>query len=189
MQEVEVLRSAVAEFARRVGVIAEGQWGLPTPCEDWAVRDLVEHVIGGNRLAVALLDGATSEQVVTRLRSREPTDNPGDEVRRTAATMLSAFSQSGALERICDHPADRITGRAFAVYRVGDIVVHAWDLARAIGADEALDGDVVEAALDVYVPWVASLHIQDTFGPGPSGSMSADASRQLRLLDALGRRP
>lgn len=189
MQEVEVLRSAVGEFARRLEVIAEGQWDLLTPCQAWTVRDLVEHVIDGNRLAVALLDGATSEQAMARLRSSEPTGDPGVEVRRTAETMLGTFTQSGALERVCDHPAVRITGRAFALYRAGDIVVHAWDLARAIRADEALDRCVVEAALDTYVPWVTSLHTQGMFGPGPSCDIPADAPRQQRLLDALGRRP
>lgn len=143
VHEIEVLRSAVAEFARRVEVIAEGQLDLATQCEDWTVRDLVEHVLGGNRLAVALLDGASGEQAVARVASHEPAGEPETEPQRTAEAMPSPFSQLDALERVCDHPADSVTGRAFAVYRAGDIVVHAWDLARTIGADETALVDAI----------------------------------------------
>jgi hypothetical protein len=71
--------------------------------------------------------------------------------------------------------------------RVLDIAVHTWDLARAIGADESLDPDVVAFALT----------LQDTFDAGrqrgafapPPGKTPADSSAQARLLYLAGRRP
>lgn len=189
MHELEVLRSAVVEFDRRLELVAETQWGLPTPCQEWTVRDLVGHVIGGNRLALLLLEGATSDQALSRLHQDDRVTSPLIEVRRSADAMLASFTEHGALARVCHHPADRITGRDFAVYRAGDIAVHAWDLARALGADENLDPDLVEATRTSYVPWVMTLSVTSMFGPELTGDLPADASPQQRLLGALGRRP
>jgi uncharacterized protein (TIGR03086 family) len=187
VHEVAVLQRAVNEFAGRLDLVAEDQWELPTPCEGWSARHLVGHVTWGSRLAVALLDGATSAQAMASLRPDEATIRPCASFWESADQQAHAFAQENALDRICDHPADRITGRELAIYRAGDITVHAWDLARAIGADETLDPVLVQVALDAYVPWVATLHT-DMFGPGPTGDLPSDAPHQQRLLDALGRR-
>lgn len=189
VHELDLLRCAVVEFDRRVDLVSGWQWDRPTPCPDWTVRDLVQHVIDGNRLAVALLQGAASQQALSRLEQVEPAAAAMVELRSSAEAMLAAFAADGAATQVCDHPADRITGRAFAVYRAGDIAVHAWDLARALRANETLDPELVEAALASYVPWVATLPEAGMFGAGPSEDLPADASRQQHLLDALGRRP
>lgn len=189
MRELGVLRSAVVEFDRRAESVSSWQWELPTPCSDWTVRDLVRHVIDGNGLAVALLQGVTSQHALARLDQADPVVPSVIELRSSAEVMLAAFAHDGAATQVCDHPADRITGREFAAYRAGDIAVHAWDLARALGTDETLDAELVDSALTSYVPWVATLPDSTVFGSGSSNDLPADASREQRLLDALGRRP
>lgn len=67
--------------------------------------------------------------------------------------------------------------------------MHAWDVARALGTDETLDAELVDSALTSCVPWVATLPDATVFGSGSSNDLPADASREQRLLDALGRRP
>ena len=74
-------------------------------------------------------------------------------------------------------------------FRIGDNLLHAWDLARACGFDETLDADAVAAtwaALEPMAPMIPSIGV---FGSGPSGSVGADAPIQVRLLDLSGRRP
>src|ERR1700752_2141968 len=50
-------------FADRVNAVKEDQWDDPTPCTDWNVRDLVNHVTYENLWTVRLMGGATIEEV------------------------------------------------------------------------------------------------------------------------------
>ena len=63
------LDAATDEFGRRLRLVDEGSWAMPTPCSDWDVHYLVAHVIGGNRFAVHVLGGmgamAAIEQVMS----------------------------------------------------------------------------------------------------------------------------
>lgn len=189
MHDREALERSVAEFRRRLDAVAPDQWNLATPCAEWTVRELVYHVIEGNHLACLLLSGATSEHATTAAR---PGDLRGDVhalFQASVERQAHAFVADGALERVLDHPAGRVTGREYTRYRAADIVVHAWDLARAIDADDGLDPTLVHLALTTYVPWVAGASTDGLFGERASGVVPEGAPEQWRLLDALGRRP
>lgn len=184
MPELRLLDNAVGEFCRRLSLVDDAQWNDPTPCEGWTVRDLVEHVVAGNRLAVSLLTGRP-----------EALDGRDDE--HTGAELIAEFNctldrqrtafESAEANLDIAHPAGRITASQFVTYRAADIAVHAWDLARAIGAEERLPEKLIEHALRPYVQWVATLSAEGMFGDGPSNY--PPARPQDHLLDRLGRRP
>jgi uncharacterized protein (TIGR03086 family) len=105
-------------------------------------------------------------------------------------TMRDAFDAPGALERTVTHPMmGDIPATMLFDMRMTELAVHGWDLARAIGADETLDPDVVAALLAFCEPLAATLPSTGAFGSGPSGSVPDSALAQTRLLDLLGRRP
>ncbi len=83
-----------------------------------------------------------------------------------------------------DHPLGVITGEQFLRFRVYDITVHAWDLARSVGADENL----VSALVDVVMAIVERGPAGMGFGVEAIGLAPSDASAQARLLDLCGRR-
>lgn len=182
MVEVGLLDAAVGEFGRRLCAVRAVQWDLPTPCTAWSVRDLVAHVVDGNILAIRLLTGGRGGD------GRRSIDavGPAAEYHRTVGEQRAAFEAAEASAEV-DHPAARVTADRFVIYRAADIAVHAWDLARAIGADEQLGDELVEQALAPYVDWVATLPTGDMFRAGSGGA--ATGRRQDRLLDRLGRRP
>ena len=66
---------------------------------------------------------------------------------------------------------------------------HAWDLARAIGADDKLDADLVSQMWDNIQPMAAGLGELGMFGESSSGHVADDAPLQTRFLDLVGRRP
>ena len=178
---------AIDEFARPLRLVGPDDWQRPTPCTEWDVRALVNHVIGAAVRYQLLLRGASTEQVeATRTVDHLGDDALGSFV-TTADGMVACFAEDGALERITHHVTGDRTGRELVSMRILDLGVHAWDLARAIGADETLDADVVTFLLDS----TADLDLgpqQHAFAPA-DGDVPADAAPQDRLLHRLGRHP
>lgn len=181
MSPLELLRAGTSLFRARLAGVSGAQWAAPTPCAGWTVLDLVNHVVYGNRLAVDLLDGRTPD---TR-----PPATAGEVVAavdRTAAEQDAAFRRTPG-DREVPHPAGRVRVSDFVVYRCADIVVHAWDLARATGGDTDLGPVLPDAVLRPYAEWVDSLDRDAVFAP--PASVAPDAPEQDRLLTRLGRTP
>src|SRR5260221_1703794 len=61
MDPLELLALARSQFAQSLRLVFAADWQRPTPCTEWTVRDLVTHVVGGDRRSAALLRGATRE--------------------------------------------------------------------------------------------------------------------------------
>src|SRR4029078_10098752 len=94
-----------------------------------------------------------------------------------------------AMERVPAHPAGDFPVPLLLGFRIGDYTVHAWDLARAIGADETLNADLVSYVGTGTEPLAPVIATSGRFGTGASGDVAEDAPLQLRLLDVTGRRP
>jgi uncharacterized protein (TIGR03086 family) len=172
---------AVGEFQRRLQFVQDSDLRLPTPCTEWNVHDLITHVIVGNLYARQLLVGQPNHE------AWKGADPGGCTFADTALELMTAFAELDDPSQMCDHEAGPITAEQLLGYRAADVTVHTWDLARAIGADEALDPRAVAAAMDAYRPLLGrNLAV---FGDGPSGALSRSASEQDRLFDAVGRRP
>lgn len=182
-------------FARRLARVADDQWSAPTPCTDWTVRALVNHVAQGNLNYVRLLEGASAADFL-RLRDADALGaDPVGAFVAAARSCAQAYAAPGALDRVVDHPSGRLTGRQALAVRTTDTVIHTWDLARAIGVDDGLDPDLVawiDANLDEIYAGMAETPVSDQtthrfFAPA-TGTLAADASTQDRLLDLFGRR-
>ena len=62
MDGLDSLDRARSEFERRLRAVETEQWSFDTPRAGWTVRDVVNHVLGGNHMAVALLAGASRDE-------------------------------------------------------------------------------------------------------------------------------
>ncbi len=184
MDILGALVAAADEFGRRLRLVGEADFTLPTPCSDWDVRYLTAHVIGGNRFAVHVLDGMKATAAIEQIMS---TPQLGDDAvaawASTCAAQAEAFSADAALHRQIDHPLGPISGRQFLDLRVFDITLHAWDLARSIGADERLDPELVDVVLNIVRNGPPGMG----FGIAALGQVTDTASQQATLLDLTGR--
>ena len=184
MDMVELHRRACAEFGSRVEAVGSGDWESPTPCTDWDVRALVAHIVDECRWTPPLLAGRTIAEVGDELAGDPLGDDPVGAWRAAVAEAMSAVTAADP---------DRIVHLSFGDFPAGfyvtqvsvDHLIHAWDLARGIGADERLDPELV----DVVAEWFADQEATYRSGgviserkPVPDG---ADA--QTRLLAAFGR--
>ncbi|MBK9177977.1 MAG: TIGR03086 family protein [Acidimicrobiales bacterium] len=189
MEPLVGLRRAGAELLRRLDLVTEADWDRPTPCEGWTVRDLLRHVDAGNRMTVLALHGGSREETTATMAADHLGDEPAAAVRESVARQEAAFAEPGAMERVCHHPMFDTPGSQLLGFRVGDLAVHAWDLARALGADETLDAELVEDVWRSTEPMAPVIGSIGVFGTGPSGTVPEGAPLQQRLLDLMGRRP
>ena len=187
MKGMDALSIANAEFERRLRLVAADEWERPTPCDEWDIRALVNHVIGANHRYTMLLHGASAEAVNATRSVDHLGNDPVDSFVSSAAELTAAFGENRALARIVHHPSGDRSGADLVGMRVLDAAVHGWDLARAIGADETLEPNVVEFVLALSPEFERSRQ-QGVFS-APVGDASPDASPQASLLRLLGRRP
>jgi len=192
MDALQMLGCARDEFGRRLRA-ASFDLACATPCEDWDVRDLVQHVIAGNRMAVVMLAGDSRDDVDAARRAITSRDQLGaDPVGafvESADAQAAAFARPGALETTCHHYVGDIPGTQLLGFRIADLTLHAWDLARAIGDDETLDDDLVAWVYEAMAPLAPTISQTGLFGDGPSATPPNDVPLQARLLDLTGRRP
>jgi uncharacterized protein (TIGR03086 family) len=182
-----LIDAASAQFESVVRRLPTDSWDRPTP-SDMSVRELVEHVVVGNRLTTVLLDGVEREDARARLAGDQLGDDPVAAVIDSARGQALAFAAT-PLDRPVSGPRGVVPAAAFLRFRVVDLVVHAWDLLRAAGLDDTLDLRVVEDCVLLIEPHLDEMLATGAYGDGPSGMLTADAPSQRRLLDWLGRRP
>ncbi|NNC81177.1 MAG: TIGR03086 family protein [Acidimicrobiales bacterium] len=189
MDVFEAFSQSRQEFETRLRQVGDDQWDLPTPCPDWSVRDLVNHMLLGTRMSVQLLAGASRDEVLAGLNDDLVTDDPVGDFVALADQMEAGFAAPGGLEGTVNHPMGEIPRQMFLGFRMTDNAVHGWDLARAIGVDDQFDETLAEQMWENAKPNAAMLAGSGVFGDGASGDVDEGASNQAKLLDALGRRP
>jgi uncharacterized protein (TIGR03086 family) len=148
MDEMDVstlYQRTVEHFAGHVRAVGDDQWKDPTPCTEWSVRDLVNHVTSENLWTVPLVEGSTIEEVGDRFDGDVLGDDPVASALTAssgaAAAMGAALSRGGTVHlSFGETPTDE-----YAMQMAADNLVHGWDLAAAIGADRRLDDGLVQA--------------------------------------------
>jgi uncharacterized protein (TIGR03086 family) len=183
--QADLHRRAVEEFGARVRAVADDQWELPTPCADWNVRQLVNHLVYENRWTVPLMSGGTIAEVGDRYEGDLLGDRPKQAWDESSAEAVEAVGADGALDRIVDLSSGPTPAREYVSQLFADHLIHAWDLARAIGADERLDPELVDACAAWFTSMEDVYRSIGAIGPRPETPPGADA--QTTLLAAFGR--
>jgi uncharacterized protein (TIGR03086 family) len=181
-----MFRRAVAEFDARVQQIGDQDWQAATPDAEWNVRDLVNHVLGEDLWAPPLLAGSTIAEVGDRFDGDVLGVEPQATWRLGSAAAVKAVEADGAIDRIVHLSFGDFPGREYAMQLCADHLIHAWDLARAIGADERLDSELIapcatwfDAAEDAY---------RSAGAIAARPPLPGDADAQTVLLARFGRR-
>lgn len=170
--------SAVGDL---VGGIRDDQWPAPTPCTEWTVRDLVNHLVVANLVFVAnLCDRTPPERGADHLG-----DDPVAAYRDSGAALQAAFDQPGVTERTYRTPIGTLPGAELLQLRVTDLLVHGWDLAQATGQPADLPEDLAEQVLTFSLAALADVPREGRFGPAQP--VAADAPAIERLVACLGR--
>jgi uncharacterized protein (TIGR03086 family) len=126
-------------FAGVLAKVSPDRYRGPTPCSEWTIRDLIEHVIGGNE-HVGIWSGSGDE----------PPARPGDTVaahRATAAAAQDVFARPDGMSTMFKLPFGEIPGQIYIGMRTSDVLTHAWDFAVATNQPTDLDPELAAEQL------------------------------------------
>lgn len=170
-------------WADHVNGVDAGLWDAPTPCAEWRVRDLVNHVAGEDLWTVPLMEGSTIVDVGDRFDGDILGDDP---IRAALAAASGATSAVAAMlpERATVHLSygEEKAGE-YVRQLAADHLVHAWDLAVATGQDTRLDPHLVAEVAAWFADREDLYRASGVVGarPGAGGDPQSD------LLAAFGR--
>jgi uncharacterized protein (TIGR03086 family) len=175
---IALFERAASDAVAMAVKVTPDQLEAPTPCREWTVAQLLEHMAGGTSYLLGAV-GVTHEP-------------PGADVgaySTAVARCVEVLRQPGALERRCMSPAGFEWSVAEAVTGTFmDQRVHTWDLAVATGRDTKLDNELTEVCVAMFLPHMPDIGRRAGI-VGPEVAVAADASTQDRLLGAMGRQP
>jgi uncharacterized protein (TIGR03086 family) len=147
-----------------------------TPCDDWKLRDLLNHMLDTQSYFV----GAAKGEDVSPPGPTPPdrlSDDPLADFDRGREELLEVYGQEGVVEK---------TGPALGI-AFADQLLHGWDVARSTGQDTRMPDGLAQAAFDTIHGQFTEEQRKGVFKPElPVGD---DATPQDRLLAYTGREP
>ena len=176
-------RNVAGRFTETVEAVPDDAWERPAPCAGWVARDVVRHVV--EWMPDVLRDGTGIELPHGPSVDEDPAAawrvmrDGIQAVLDDPATATRTFSHP----RAGTHPLDQ----AIAMFFLGDILVHTWDLARATGLDETLDADEVAGMYAGMLPIDEMLRASGQYGARVE--VPDDADVQTKLIAFTGRQP
>lgn len=177
----ERFRRVAGRFTDRVREVPPDGWEKPAPCDGWAARDVVGHMVEWMPAFLASVGCDLS-------------DGPSVDVDPVGAwthlaDQIQALLDDPAIanqEVSHDQLGSQTVERAISSIMLGDIVIHTWDLARATGLDETLDSDIVGEMLVEMQPIDEMLRTSGHYGPRVDVAGDADDQTSIAFT---GRRP
>ncbi|OBF49104.1 hypothetical protein A5756_24965 [Mycobacterium sp. 852002-53434_SCH5985345] len=167
--EVAALHLAVCRRFGEAVWSADGRWDRRSPCDQWDARAVLEHVIGFHDVLILRPLGLKPD------RSRE---DPRARWQVTYDSLTAAFEPDKATQLDAFKLVPNLTR---------DVLVHTWDLARAVGADDRLDAAWCRLFYDTLPTDALALTSSGMFNPPVAVPDERDS--QGKLLARLGRDP
>lgn len=172
-QHINLWKQAADAFSQRYDAITEAQWAAPSPCEGWSVKELVDHAVGTQQGMIGGLVGADIPE--------------GAEWPAIHQAIGAALDVEGALDGMAPMgPMGEAPKSMSLGIGTSDLLIHAWDVARAIGADETLPAEPVTAAYMGLQKFPEEMMRSEGFF-GAAVESAADADEQTKMLNFCGR--
>lgn len=183
MDPIEQLSHLLPPLSDLVDHIEPAQLDDPTPCTDFTVRGVLDHMLVLGGAFAYLFRGEEPPEIPPSARDGRV---PAPEFRKTMDALLDAVRSPGAMERTVSSPVGDMPGETFARLVAFDGLVHGWDLATATGQDYRPDPEVV-AAVDEFARAAITDDLRDGDRFKDATQAPADAGRLEQLIAFSGR--
>lgn len=175
------------EFWKGTVESVSGDWSAPTPCTDWDVRALVNHVVGEDRWTKPLVDGRTIADVGDAFDGDLLGEDPKPLAMAAADEALTAVAErlpAGGKVHLSYGEEDIAE---YISQLVADHLIHGWDLAAATGQSRDLDPDLVAEVAEWFRNREDIYRSSGAIAARPE--VGANGNPQADLLIAFGRNP
>lgn len=172
---------ALHDLVPIVEALTDADLGAPTPCIGWQVRDLLQHMNSEHEAVSELL---LPESAVL---DADPRKAFGQIISRWITATGAALTDGRAISVPkfgTEFPAESLLSIHFA-----DMLVHRWDIAKALGVDPDLPEDLVGLALPIALSIPDTGPLRGVNGYAQAVPMPDSAPPTDRLVAALGRSP
>lgn len=183
------LESAAEQIRALLGPIEDRQLRDPTPCPDYAVRELLAHLVG---LATAFRDAARKDLgpgTDTAPDAALPVldENWREELPRVLDELVAAWRSPAAWEGMTRAGGVDLPGEVAGLVALNELVVHGWDLARSTEQEFRAEEADLRSSQAMLTPTEDGPGSSDIFGPPVP--VPADAPLLDRVIGLSGRRP
>lgn len=166
----------VAEaFGQRLDAMSAGQADARTPCDEWSCTELIEHTV------------QIQHRVGAQLGVEVPEGDAATSWHAFCQAMVAAMSAGGALETEIETPFGARPAADAMGMPTMDLLVHTWDLSRALELDDSLVESAVVEAFEMMKPLDAMIRGRGVYGD--KVEISEGASIQDQLIAFTGRQP
>jgi uncharacterized protein (TIGR03086 family) len=170
-------------WADRVKAVGSDQWDGSTPCSDWSVRELVNHVVGEDLWTGPLMRGSTIEEVGDRFDGDLLGDQPVEAALSAAEEATAAVAETLPTQGTVQLSFGETPMNEYVYQLAADHLIHGWDLAVATGGDTALDPELVAEVASWFAEREEMYRSAGAVGERPSSG----GDPQSDLLAAFGR--
>lgn len=186
MDPKKLFAKAVQQASSCIQHIKEDQLGNPTPCTEWDLRALLNHMVYELLWVPEIVRGKTIAEVGTKYDGDILHSDFKSAWQHAADAALVAVNQAG-MEAIA-HLSYADVPMADYINEVGgDIFIHTWDVDQAISCTLILDEAVAKVIYDTMLPRKEELKNSGSYGtPQEIGD---DATVAEKLLVLSGRSP
>ena len=183
MDQFSPAERSYAAAGQIVSGVRREQLDQPTPCTDWDVRTLVNHMVMGHLYFAGALRGDAPDPTSP---PDFAADDPAGAFDQASKSLLEAWREPGAMESTVETMAGPMPGSMLFGMLVVENLVHGWDLARATGQNEDLEPELARQMLAA---------VRETAMPRGDGSpfqaeqpAPADATPAQQLAAYMGRK-
>lgn len=182
-EDRSALNVVTAQLSASLKTVRDSDWTRPTPCDDWDVRALVDHIVGGNWFTINILAGTTAEDALASTMADFADGVPtADQAALSMTEQLHAFQQPGIAERTLHHVAGDLEGRHVLRLRLHDLIVHSWDLARSFDPSFVLPNELADWGLHELADPSSSAVEHFMVSPQTGSGSSEAATRYLQVF-------
>lgn len=183
------LGPAAAQVARLADGVRDDQLGAATPCTDWSVTDLLNHLL---MLTAAFAAAARKTPFAADAPEFSGQLSGGwqAELSERLDTLVAAWREPAAWQGEAEAGDVRMPAEAMGVVALDELLLHGWDLAMATGQPFDADPTSVQACLGFAASMSAAGQEASREGLyGPVVPVPAEAADLDRLLGFAGRDP
>lgn len=184
MDTVSALEQSYDQTAKLAAGLDEDRLVAPSPCPGWDVRATLNHLLGATWMFTLVNQGRAADEDAGDVIG----DDPGLAVVAAAKENLASWRQPGAFDGDRTYPFGTFPAEFAAVLNLEEVVVHNWDIAKAVGLEPPMDDEIAQIVYDwgLATP-LDAFRAHGAFGPAVPVAASAPVTD--RLMGLLGRRP